>query len=90
MLILSNDLIGLFAALCTTSSFVPQALQTIRTQNTASISLSMYVIFATGTLCWAFYGYQIHSISVLLANAITEILVLIILSIKIKNDVLKI
>ncbi|MEO5909599.1 MAG: PQ-loop domain-containing transporter [Pelobium sp.] len=35
--------IGLFAAASTTISFLPQAIKIIKTKNTESISLSMYV-----------------------------------------------
>ena len=76
---------GLIAAVLTSSSFLPQAIKTIRTKDTASISLYMYVLFTTGTLMWLIYGILIHSYPVWLANGFTLILASIILYFKIYN-----
>ena len=40
--------LGYLAATCTTLSFVPQAVKTIRTRDTSGISLLMYVVFTLG------------------------------------------
>ena len=74
---------GLIAASLTTSSFLPQAIKTIRTKDTSSISLSMYVLFTSGTLMWFVYGIASHNFPVSLANGITLILASIILYFKI-------
>jgi MtN3 and saliva related transmembrane protein len=39
---------GYLAAIMTTLAFVPQAVKTIRTRDTRSISLGMYVVFTIG------------------------------------------
>lgn len=49
--------LGLAAAFCTTASFLPQALKTIKTKGTSGISLSMYSLFALGTVLWFFTVY---------------------------------
>ncbi|QOR75184.1 MAG: SemiSWEET transporter [Thermoflavifilum sp.] len=77
-------IIGLIAACCTTISFIPQAIQTIRSRNTRDISLGMYVLFTTGTLLWLIYGIFSHSLPVALANAVTLVFAGIILIYKIK------
>ena len=51
-----TTLLGLAAAVCTTLSFLPQAVKTIQTKNTTGISLSMYALFTFGTLLWFLYG----------------------------------
>jgi MtN3 and saliva related transmembrane protein len=79
------ELIGLAAAFLTTTSFVPQALQVLRTRDTAAISLGMYLLFTSGTFLWLIYGISIKSLSVSLANAITFVLALTILILKIKH-----
>ncbi|MBX6380701.1 MtN3 and saliva related transmembrane protein [Thermoflavifilum aggregans] len=76
--------IGLVAAFCTTVSFIPQAVKTIRTRNTSGISLGMYVLFTTGTLFWFIYGLLSHSLPVTLANGITLIFAGIVLFYKIR------
>ena len=43
---------GFLAAALTTVAFVPQAVKTIRSKDTRSISLGMYVIFTIGIAFW--------------------------------------
>jgi len=78
------NIIGLVAALCTSISFLPQAIKTIRTRDTSAISLSMYCVFTGGTLLWLIYGVMIVSYPVIIANTITIILASIILIYKVK------
>ncbi|NLP28942.1 MAG: SemiSWEET transporter [Clostridia bacterium] len=73
------------AAILTTLSFVPQAVQVIKTKDTKSISLVMYIMFTLGVLCWLIYGIGIGDIALISANSITFIFALIILSYKIIN-----
>ena len=77
--------IGLCAAVLTSTSFLPQAIKTIRTKDTSSISLSMYILFTLGTLMWFIYGLASHNLPVWLANGFTLILASIILYFKIEN-----
>lgn len=84
---MSNNLItaiGLLAACCTTISFVPQAIKTIQTKDTSSISLAMYSLFTFGTLVWLVFGLLSHSIPVSVANFVTLIFAGIILVYKIR------
>ena len=75
---------GFIAAALTTASFLPQAIKTIRTKDTASISLSMYTLFATGTLLWLLFGAFSNNMPVTIANAVTLVFAVIILFYKIK------
>jgi len=77
-------IIGFLAAIGTTCSFVPQVIHIVKTRDTKGISLSMYIIFTTGVLCWLLYGCFLGSPPIILANAITLILALVILIFKIK------
>ena len=45
-------MIGTIAAILTTISFLPQAYQVIKTKDTSSISLGMYVAFILGVFLW--------------------------------------
>lgn len=78
------ELIGYFAALCTTLSFVPQAVKTIKTRDTSGISLWMYLIFTVGVFLWLVYGFIIGNHPLLIANAVTFVLAVTILGFKIK------
>lgn len=82
---MSFKIIGLIAAVLTTSSFIPQAIKTIKTNNTKGISFSMYLMFTAGVLLWLFYGLYIKDIAVATSNIITFIFAAIILVYKIRN-----
>lgn len=75
---------GPIAAFLTTVSFVPQAIQVIRTKDTSGISLGMYSMFVVGVFLWCIHGINMNDISIIVANAITFVLSSIILFYKIK------
>ncbi|MBN2597615.1 MAG: SemiSWEET transporter [Marinifilaceae bacterium] len=77
-------MLGFAAAFCTTVSFVPQAIRIIKTKHTKDISLAMYSLFNIGILLWLLYGIVIVSWPMILANAVTLLLTLIILYLKIR------
>jgi MtN3 and saliva related transmembrane protein len=72
-------LIGLIAASLTSMAYLPQAIKTIKTRDVAGISLSKYIIFIAGILCWLLYGILINDLIIIAANVITFIFSLIIL-----------
>lgn len=75
---------GYVAAILTTLSFLPQALKTIKEKNTEGISLVMYSLFTSGVLMWLVYGLFVKDIPIIVANAITFVLAVTILTLKIK------
>ncbi len=79
-----STVIGFLAAIFTTSSFLPQAIKTIRTKNTKDLSLFMYLIFSAGVTLWLVYGIVISDYPVIIANAVTLVFALIILGYKVK------
>jgi MtN3 and saliva related transmembrane protein len=76
---------GYLAAIMTTLAFVPQAVKTIRTRDTRSISLGMYVVFTIGIGFWLAYGIALNSMPMILANIVTFILSGTILGLKLKH-----
>jgi MtN3 and saliva related transmembrane protein len=88
-MIITPEMIGYLAATLTTASFLPQAILTIRTKDTESLSLSMYSLFTLGVLCWLIYGLYISDKAIIFANAITLLLAASILSFKIYNILFK-
>lgn len=80
------NLVGYTAATLTTVSFVPQLLRVIKLRSARDVSLGMFLIFTTGTAFWLLYGLLSHSFPVALANAVTFILSLAILVLKLKFD----
>lgn len=77
--------IGIIAAICTTASFVPQVIKTLKTRQTKDISLSMYVIFTLGLVSWLIYGIALKDVPIILANTLTLALTFIIIFLKVKH-----
>jgi MtN3 and saliva related transmembrane protein len=80
------DSIGYAAATMTTISFLPQLVRVIRLHSAREISLGMFLIFSVGTLAWLIYGVLSHSAPVAVANAVTLVLSLSILVLKLRFD----
>jgi MtN3 and saliva related transmembrane protein len=80
------DAVGYLAALLTTSSFVPQALHTLRTRDVSGLSLSMYGAFTLGVALWLLYGIVSGQWPVIVANAVTLALTATILCTKLRVD----
>lgn len=78
--------IGLAAAVCTTISFVPQLIRVWRLRSAREISLTMFLVYSLGVVLWLLYGIFIHSLPVILANAVSLVLSLAILALKLKFD----
>jgi MtN3 and saliva related transmembrane protein len=76
------DLLGFFAAVCTTCSFIPQVWLVWRQRSAAGVSNGMYTIFSFGVFLWLCYGLRISSWPVIIANAVTLILALCVLGMK--------
>jgi MtN3 and saliva related transmembrane protein len=75
---------GYVAATLTTLAFVPQAVKTLRTRDTRSISLQMYIVFTTGIAFWLVYGIVLNSWPMIIANIITFLLAAGILVMKLR------
>ncbi|MFN4281094.1 MAG: SemiSWEET transporter [Alphaproteobacteria bacterium] len=71
--------IGLAAACLTTVAFAPQVLKAWRSRSTRDLSLGMYLVLASGIVLWLVYGLMIGDLPLILANAVTLLLVSIIL-----------
>ena len=78
-----SDWVGYMAATLTTASFLPQAILTLKTRDTESLSLGMYSLFTSGVLLWLIYGIYLANPAIIIANAITFLLAAMILSFKI-------
>ena len=66
--------IGTFAAVATTSSFIPQVIK-IKKQGGGDLSYPMLFLYLCGTVLWLAYGILLHAAAVVWANAITAMLV---------------
>ncbi|MBI5041160.1 MAG: SemiSWEET transporter [Gammaproteobacteria bacterium] len=76
--------LGLSAGSLTTLAFVPQVLKTWRSKSGNDISLGMFLLFTAGVLLWLIYGILTEALPVILANAVTLLLSLAILVLKLR------
>lgn len=79
------EIIGLIAAILTTSAFVPQVYKAWKTKNVEAISLTMFIAMFVGVILWLIYGIYMNSLSMVIANTITSLLSLVIIILKIKH-----
>ncbi|MGA2104932.1 SemiSWEET transporter [Methanoregula sp.] len=75
-------LVGFIAGTLTTVAYVPQVVRSWRLKETKDISLSMLVLYAIGVFLWLLYGCWSNSLPIIVANGISEILILVLLGIK--------
>ncbi len=81
---MNPEWIGYIAATLTSASFIPQAVMTIRTRDTRSISRGMYVIYTVGIAFWLVYGIALDSWPMIYANVVTLGLAITILVLKLR------
>jgi MtN3 and saliva related transmembrane protein len=62
--------VGVAAALCSMSSFVPQIAKILREREAESVSLRMYAVTVTGFSLWIAYGAMIGSWPIVGANSV--------------------
>ena len=79
------EIIGFIAAAFTTSAYIPQAYKIWKTKNTESISLIMYLVMFFGVSLWLVYGIGLNSPSLILANTLSLLVILMILYFKITS-----
>jgi MtN3 and saliva related transmembrane protein len=76
------DVVGVGAALCSMTSFVPQIAKIWRERDAASVSLRMYAVTVTGFSLWIAYGAMIRSLPIVGANTVCLVLSGTILALK--------
>ncbi len=79
------ELIGLLAAILTTTAFIPQVFKVMKAESSEGLSLTTYLIFITGVSLWLIYGIFKMSFSMILGNGITVLLASIIIYYILKN-----
>ncbi|MBI5178791.1 MAG: SemiSWEET transporter [Nitrospinae bacterium] len=79
-----TDLLGFIAGTLTTVAFVPQVLKTWRSGTADDISGPWIATFIIGVALWLCYGVALGSLPIIIFNAVTLVLLLPILIVKIK------
>jgi MtN3 and saliva related transmembrane protein len=76
--------VGVAAALCSMSSFVPQVVKIWREKDASSVSLRMYVVTVTGFTLWTAYGVLLQSWPLIGSNVVSLTLSAMILVLKLR------
>ncbi|HEL1737374.1 TPA: lipid-A-disaccharide synthase N-terminal domain-containing protein [Streptococcus suis] len=75
-------MIGFIAACLTTFGFIPQVVKVVKSKDTESISLGMYVMSVTGMSLWLIHGIYQGDVALIIANSVSVSLAGIILAYK--------
>ncbi|MCW5514926.1 SemiSWEET transporter [Muriicola sp. Z0-33] len=84
-----TSIIGNIAATLTTMSFLPQAVKTIKSKDTGSLSFPMYLMFVMGVLLWLIYGTLNRQMPIIIGNLVTLLLAGIILMFMLRDQLRK-
>lgn len=80
------NVLGLLAGSLTTLSFMPQMLRIWRRRSADDLSYGALALFIAGISLWVLYGAALHSFPIMVTNAVTLVLNLSILALKIRHD----
>jgi MtN3 and saliva related transmembrane protein len=83
---LETEVVGFVAGTLTTLCWAPQAIKILRSRDGRSISLITQMVFVTGCAFWLVYGVLLGSISIVIFNAITIALNVLIILLKLRFD----
>lgn len=75
-------LLGFAAGTLTTLSFVPQVHKAWRSKRCDDLSMGMLLAFGAGVFLWLIYGLVLRDSPIILANAVTLALILVLLWLK--------
>ena len=64
-------LIGVTAALLTSSGFIPQIVKGVQTKRLEDVSAGMMLIWTMGTALWFLYGWHLGDLIIMGANVFT-------------------
>ena len=78
------ELIGVSGAALTTLCWLPQALKIIREKETRALSLPATLAFTLGVGLWLIYGVALNDWPLIGSNAITLVLMSVILAMKLR------
>jgi len=62
-------IVGIIAAVCTTTGFIPQIIRGVRTKKLENISPIMYILLIFGLSLWLSYGIHLGDMIIIAANA---------------------
>ncbi len=76
------SILGFIAGTLTTLSFVPQVHKAWRTRRCEDLSYGMLLTFGLGVVSWLVYGLLLRAAPIIVANAVTLTLIVVLLIMK--------
>ena len=76
------SILGFIAGTLTTLSFVPQVHKAWRTRRCEDLSYGMLLTFGLGVVLWLIYGLLVRAAPIIVANAVTLSLIVLLLVMK--------
>jgi MtN3 and saliva related transmembrane protein len=77
------EYVGLAGAFLSAITFIPQVIRAWQTKSVGDLSLLMLLIVFTSVIVWLIYGFYLHLVPVIIANAIILILSVVLLYFKV-------
>ncbi len=77
-------IVGIIAAICTTSGFIPQIIRGLRTKRLDDVSPVMCILLIFGLSMWLSYGIHIEDMIIIVANAFGVLFSIIIITLRFK------
>lgn len=77
-------ILGFLAGICTTIAFLPQVIKTWKSKSAKDLSLGMFVFFCFGVALWLVYGIILKDIPIVISNAVTFVLSMMIVYFKLR------
>ena len=78
-------ILGYIATFFSATSFLPQAIKTVRTRDVQSLSLITYIFLLAASLSWFGYGIYLGDIPLIATNTLTSSFQVVILFMILKN-----
>lgn len=79
---LAANIIGTLAALCSISSFAPQAIKIWREKDASAVSLKTYSLTVSCFVLWVAYGVLIKAWPLIVANGCALVMASLVLAMK--------
>lgn len=81
-----TEIIGYAACICMIFGYLPQAIYTIRTNDTDSIAVPTFLLMGLGSLFFVIQGMLLVNYPLLITNVVTGLCSAIIFVMKMRND----
>lgn len=78
----SSEAVGIIAGVLTTAAFLPQVLRVLRTRSAGDFSWGWVVLMSVGVFLWFIYGLLLGRASLIIANLLTFVSVVVIGGVK--------